>query len=397
MNTKIPLIVLLALLLTSLTLSVPIAWAQPPSTWTVMVYLDADNNLDPAGVTDVAEMQAVGSTDHVNIVVLFDRSSARCGYNGSKILHIHAGGNTTLWGSWTDADECNMGDPATLTWFLNFTVAAFPADRYALVLWDHGGNWEGICWDDTDDDYLTITEVRTALADAAVDTVDVLGFDACLMASLEVAYTIRLTGKVDVLVASEDSIPWDGWPYDTVLTALTAHPAWTPQDFAADIVDEYVAAYAHAPLSRAYITLSALDLAALDPLIEDVATLADELLTHFDAYAHAFTSSMNRADRYWYGMWHHGPYIDFRQFISTLGDADSALTPYTSPILTQMDSLVIASHCWPGPHTRGATGLTVYCPRNRNQFYTPEPYYASIADFADAAHWHTLLVTYFGQ
>jgi len=213
--------------------------------WTVMVYVDADNNLDSAGVDDISEMQMIGSSPEVNIVVLFDRWSEACGFNGTEILYIEEGSNTTVWGDWTNEYELNMGDPETLTWFINYTVEKYPAEKYALILWDHGSNWEGICWDWTDNDHLTIEEVETAISNSVIEHVDLLGCDACLMGSIEVAYTISLTEKVDVMVASEEFIPWDGWPYDMILGELVENPDWSAQEFSIHIVDDYIASYSH--------------------------------------------------------------------------------------------------------------------------------------------------------
>lgn len=396
MNRKAP-VALLLMLLAAFSLGIPLSYAQDGAKWTFMVYLDADNNLDLAGVSDVVEMQSIGSSANVDIVVLFDRCGEQCGFNGSRVLHVHDGWNDTLWGGWSDEYELNMGDPETLTWFINYTVAGFPADKYALILWDHGGNWEGVCWDDTDDDYLTMEEVKAALARSVIDHVDLLGFDACLMASIEVAYTMKLSGKVGVLVASEDSIPWDGWPYDTILQKLVDTPSQTEHEFAVEIVERYIASYTHTPLNKVYVTLSAINCAHLGDLVDDFADLAEALLAHFDAYAGAITGSKNQADRHWFGIWHQGPYIDLHQFVTALGDKNEDLRIYTQPIVEKWNGVVIASKCHQGPHHRGGNGLTTYFPRNRNSFYAAEPYYESVSEFAEETSWHALLTAYFGS
>jgi len=363
--------------------------------WTVMVYMDADNNLDLAGVNDIVEMEAVGSSSQVDIVVLFDRWHIMCGANGSAILHIEAGTNTTIWGGWSKDYELNMGDPETLTWFIDYSFEHYPADRYALILWDHGGNWEGVCWDWTDSDYLTMEEIKEALANSVIDNIDLLGFDACLMGSIEVAYTVKLSGKASVMVASEDSIPWNGWPYDMILDDLVQTPSWDEYEFSVDIVDNYVASYSKIGWCKIFSTLSAIDLSQMEETIIDLTSLTGELLVSFDKYKGAVTGAKNEADRYWSGMWHQGPYIDLYHFVDSLGGIENDLRTYTDPILETWNDLVIHSKCSAGPHNRGAEGLTIYFPRNRNYFYTPEPYYESITEFADETSWNTLLETYF--
>jgi len=398
MNRKIA-FGLLLLLLPSFLWGIPLAFANGSAKeWTFMVYMDADNNLDPAGVDDVSEMQAVGSTDKVNVVVLFDRWHKICGFNGTEILYIHEGYNETVWGGWTDEYELNMGDPETLTWFINYTVKHYPAEKYALILWDHGGNWEGVCWDWTSDrDCLTIEEVSEALKRSVIEKVNILGFDACLMASIEVAYTMSLSGKVGVMVASQDYIPWDGWPYDVILRDLVETPSWSEYDFSIAIVDEYVASYAKVPVCRVFATLSAIDLTYVDDVVSSMTTLTGELLAHFDYYKDAITGAKNGADRYWFGFWHQGAYIDLHQFVYRLGTIEEGLKPCTDPILEIWDSLVIHSKCCAGPHIKSSAGLTIYFPRNRNLFYTPEPYYESVPEFAEETGWYELLTTYFSK
>lgn len=365
--------------------------------WTFMVYMDADNNLDPAGIDDIFEMQTVGSSSDVEVVVLFDRWFEECGFNGSAMLHIHLGWNETVWGGWSDDYELNMGDPETLTWFVNYTVQNFPADRYALILWDHGGNWDGVCWDWTDDDYLTIEEIKEALSNSIVDRVDLLGFDACDMGSIEVAYTMKLSGKVRVMVASEDDVPWSGWPYDMILGDLVQTPSWNEYELSINIVDQYVASYRKVGWCKVFTTLSAVDLTQMDEEISHLTTLTEELLTNFDKHKNTVTAAKNRADRYWFGAWHQGSYIDLHHFLSSLARIEEDLKEYTDPILEAWSDLVIHSECCAGPHNHGGQGLTIYFPRNRNSFYTPEPYYENIPEFAEETSWDTLLSTYFAK
>ena len=364
--------------------------------WTVMVYIDADNNLDSAGVDDIFEMETVGSSSDVNIIVLFDRWYKACGFNGTEILYISKGTNETLWGGWTNEYELNMGDPKTLTWFINYTAENYPAENYALILWDHGGNWEGICWDWTDDDYLTMEEVKAAISNSAIDRINLLGCDACLMGSIEVAYTISLTGKVDIMVASEEFIPWDGWPYDLIFGELVENPEWDAQEFSIHIVDNYIDSYSHGTQGFAWFaTLSAINLNGMPTLVNYMAQLTGTILANFDEYRDAVTGAKNSADRYWFGFWYQGAYIDLYQFVYRLGTINSELMPYTEPILQTWNDIVIHAKTCNGPHSDGANGLTIYFPRNRNLFYTPELYYNSVPEFAQETGWYQLLTTYF--
>jgi hypothetical protein len=288
--------------------------------WTVMAYLAGDNNLSDAGEKDIAEMRAVGSTPDVNIVVEFDRIGDA---HETQRYHIQAGGQSELVES---LGETDCGDPRVLLDFVGWAAQRFPAERYALILWNHGSGWEpsemervarsagandffgreaserastplrkllfhpaletilglpsplerAICSDDGSGHSLDTIELGEVLRQTATilgQPLDLLGMDACLMSNLEVAYQVR--GSVRYIVASEESEPNDGWPYDVVLSGLVGAPDRATPDLAAHIVSAYVQSY----VERGYsgpVTQSALDLSRLGALtapLDDLATV----------------------------------------------------------------------------------------------------------------------------
>ena len=255
--------------------------------WTFMVYMAGDNNLSAAGDIDLAEMRQVGSSPEVNIVVQFDKAGnlgARrflIGKNGQDETVEHLG-------------QTDSGDPGVLLEFIQWAAQGYPAKRYALVLWNHGGGWEpsemdriarsvkapnyspqemhqrsasrlrraffrtsletifrlqspadrAICSDDGSGHSLDTVELGEVLEQAVQvlgQPIDLLGMDACLMSNLEVAYQTKSYARY--LVASEEEEPNSGWPYDKVLTKLVENPDMATGDFAAHIVDAYVQSY----------------------------------------------------------------------------------------------------------------------------------------------------------
>jgi len=200
--------------------------------------------------------------------------------------------------------ETNTGDARDLARFLAWGMAAYPADRYALVLWNHGIGWRdatgsqgsvggggppgrgkrplfrapaesivarGIAWDATSQDFLDNAEIRRAL-DAALllsrlDRLDVLALDACLMQMLEVAYEIK--GLARYVVASQEVEPEGGWPYTTLLRRLSAWPDADGAQLGAMAID----AYLRDGRAGDALTLSVLDL----DRIGDVTTALDAL------------------------------------------------------------------------------------------------------------------------
>src|SRR5690606_5837113 len=113
-----------------------------------------------------------------------------------------------------DLGTVNTGDPAFLADFIRNGILAYPAEHYALVLSDHGASWPGVGADgSSNNDTLTVPELEKALATAldglAIGTLDMVGFDACLMATYEVASA--LAPYADRLVASQELEPGHGW------------------------------------------------------------------------------------------------------------------------------------------------------------------------------------------
>ncbi len=281
--------------------------------WTVLVYLAGDNNLDPSGIGDLLEMKRVGSTPRVGVVAEFDRASGK----GARRYLLRKGG-TLAADAVATLGRMNTGDPKRLLDFIRWGVETCPAERYALVLWNHGQGWDdtdiyaderhrrlrrlatgrvrhalfrppvrgmlrgairkhearAILLDDDAKDFLDNVELKAVLAGATAligTKLDLLGMDACLMSMAEVGYQIR--GGARFTVASEQTEPGDGWPYDRILALLAKHPEMDAGDLAAAIVKVYLASYAAAD----GVTQSACDLARADELAGAVAGLARAL------------------------------------------------------------------------------------------------------------------------
>ena len=294
------------------------AHALPPREWTILVYMDADNNLEGVGIDDFLEMASVDLGPDVNVVVQFDRA------NGSN----PAQGYSDLYGDWRDArrfyitqgltpdpqndlvnlSEVNMADPLELVRFVSWGIQNYPAAHYFLVLWDHGLGWRGVVVDESaQGDQLTPLELRSALSQIVATNgrrIDLLGNDACRM-TLEIMY--ELADFVDYFVGSEKDEPLEGWPYDAFLTVLAANPRITPSEVATALVDEYVESYRG--ISAYSVALSAVNAAALRSLVGDFNAFLDELMAHEPYFrdevvaARAATESYEEAEED-YDLWH---------------------------------------------------------------------------------------------
>jgi hypothetical protein len=218
--------------------------AAPPTRakWTVMVYISGDNNLENYVVSDIeTELAPTGSSANVQVVALADRGP---GYDTSygdwqttEFFHVisspgmkadlaHA---DAAWDA-NHADELNMGNPQTLIDFVTWTKANYPADHYALYFWGHGWNWhpDYVMQDDTDDDTLDMEEVQAALP--SIGFIDMVGFDGCNMASIEVQMLWH--GHATALAHSQEWVGGEGVQYDLVLAQLAANPSMDADNLA---------------------------------------------------------------------------------------------------------------------------------------------------------------------
>ena len=148
-------VVLVSLVLAAVVVRTHVAEAQQPvADWTFMVYLDGDNNIEGDAIADFLEMAEVGSTTDLNIIVQLDL----LGGPNTRRFRVTQGMAPSEVDALEPIGEANMGDPQTLVDFVQWAATNYPAERYALVLWDHGGGWRAgpleptlqfkdVCWD----------------------------------------------------------------------------------------------------------------------------------------------------------------------------------------------------------------------------------------------------------
>ncbi|MCK5415009.1 MAG: hypothetical protein KAJ35_06490 [Thermoplasmata archaeon] len=269
---------------------------RPTAEWLTVHYVSMDNNLDAFGEwqADLWSLEKVGATPESHHIALYDGDE-----DGDTIVqYVVEGGveempTTDVDPSW--GPELNLGDPETLIDFTVWAATEYPADKICLVLNNHGGGWFGICWDDTDEDFLPPSEVAEALASIHYNLgrkVDVVLCYACLMASTEFAYEIH--EHADYLIASEtfswgsetlgeDDYLIGNYPFDAIWGPVKDNPEMTPREFAVHAVDAFqMYGPWNAPdidIYRDYSsdTVSAIDLSAMPALVAAVDNLGLEL------------------------------------------------------------------------------------------------------------------------
>ncbi len=210
---------------------------------TFMVYMcGADLESRSAMATkDLMEMAAAATSDNVNIIVY--TGGAKTWQNdviSSSVNQIYQVKDNALVTLVSNAGNQSMTNPATLTEFIQYCSKNYPANRNELIFWDHGGgSVTGYGYDEThpSSGSMSLAGINTALKNAGV-TFDLIGFDACLMATVETS--LMLDQYADYLVASEETEPGIGWYYTNFLTKLSERPDMNTVDLGKIIADDFV-------------------------------------------------------------------------------------------------------------------------------------------------------------
>ncbi|MBQ8967300.1 clostripain-related cysteine peptidase [Ruminococcus sp.] len=230
---------------------------------TLMVYMcgtDLESKYGMAS-SDLSEMAAAKFGDNVNIIVYTGGckgwKTKGVSSNVNQIYQVTSGGMKVLV---KDDGAKVMTDPSTLSSFIKYCNKNYPADRNDLILWDHGGgSVSGYGYDEKNKSAgsMDLAGINKALKDGGVKF-DLVGFDACLMATAETA--LMLNEHADYLVASEETEPGIGWYYTNWLTKLGENTSMPTIEIGKNIVDDFVVACGKKCPSSA-TTLSVIDLA----------------------------------------------------------------------------------------------------------------------------------------
>ena len=345
----------------------------------------------------------------MNLVAQFDRSGI-----GGTCRYLLRKGTTLEADMVADLGETNAGEPAVAIDFFTWGITTYPSDRVMCVLWNHGSGIDeadvyararamasiqgrltrggtppvtrqlaraiassglsrslfsttvetaigtrGIAYDDASRDFLDNDELSQVLARVVENTgrtIDVLGFDACLMNMVEISYQLRHSASY--IVGSEETEPGNGWPYEKVATAARGRAA-TPAKLAAAVVSTYVASYADDP-NEDRVTQSAVDLGTVEALVAAIDGMAKVCIEKLDEPAEygAFSAAVTRALRF-----HTRDFVDLGDLCRQLASrsADSEIAAATSPVLSALDRHVIAKG-HKGDAVSRATGTGIYFP-----------------------------------
>jgi len=240
-------------------------------TATIMVYMCGTDLESRAGMgtSDLQEMLAADLGKNINLLVYTGGCKGwknnQVSSSVNQIWQIRDRGTVCLE---KDLGAVPMTDPMVLAGFIQYCKEAFPASRYELILWDHGGgSISGYGYDEkfAQSGSMGLSGIDQALTRAGV-TFDFIGFDACLMATAENA--LMLTKHADYLIASEETEPGVGWYYTNWLTSFGKNPSMPTIELGKKIADDFVDVCAQKCAGQ-LTTLSVIDLAELEETLPD--------------------------------------------------------------------------------------------------------------------------------
>jgi len=260
------------------------------TSWTIMVYMIGsdlessynfyNNALSGHASTDLEEMMRGHTSENIHVVIET---------GGTKIWRLDnispginqrwkiSNGNMDLLET---LERKNMSDQETLYDFTSWAIESYPSDNYALILWNHGGgSLYGFGLDEYfPKDSLTLDEIDNVLERVTHEQTmlfEVIGFDACLMATLETAAVLE--PYANYLIASEETTPDSGWDYEQILTYLGDGEAYNGKSFGELVVSSFFDSSINKN-QDSLLTLSVIDLKLIPTVIQRMNALFESVI-----------------------------------------------------------------------------------------------------------------------
>lgn len=206
--------------------------------WTILMYMSADNNLESAAIEDFLEMEKSKlNTKEVTVLVLLDRcpsyDSSNGNWNNTKLFRLKTGSDESskeiiseeiecveLGLNATNQNELDMSAYMSLARSVNFVYENYPANHYGIIFWGHGEGWRGFCYDLTSETRMSLNQMKLGLQTGLNGKkLDLIGFDSCFGAEMEVFYQIRDFAKYSFGV--EGLLGINGMNYEDVFNLFS--------------------------------------------------------------------------------------------------------------------------------------------------------------------------------
>lgn len=336
---------------------------------TVLVYMVGSDLETEAGLAsgDMAEMLAGAGAGGVNLLVLAGGAAEWQKDEGAGGAGLYKN-EADKWVLLEQRPDWNMGEASTLAEFLRYGKENFPADRLGLVLWNHGaGPLEGFGGDQLyGQDPLTLDEMRRALADSPFSgrsKLEWVGFDACLMSSLETAHVF--SGHTKYLIASQEAEPGDGWDYGFLAQLPSAGTGADVGRLAIDAyIDYYTNQYAGYTDYIPKLTLACLELGKLDKTITALDALAENLQKTL-LQQHYSKVAQNRRNARDFGRFTLGMDYDLADLNDLAGQYLDTYTASATALQKALEGLVV----YQAGNVERAGGVSIYAPCYNKRLY----------------------------
>lgn len=331
--------------------------------YTIMVYMNGSDLESEGGMgsADITEMMASKFDSSAVNVVLFTGGTAQwmdyeIPNDTNSVFSVTTDGLEYL----ADAGAASIGEPDTLTSFIDYSYENFPAQNYGLILWNHGaGAVDGYGCDELFDyDSLTLGELNLALSRsrAASQKMEFIGFDACLMATIETAYATQ--DFANYLVASEELEPGYGWDY-TSLAAISQNPDITGDQIGTILADDFVSFY-EVNIPEEQATLSVIDLGKINTAVEKLSAFsqaAEESLSNGEYTLLAKSRGNTKA---FGSMGAHGGETDMIDIVHMSAQMQELFPAEADALSLAVDDAVV--YAANSSNIDNANGLSVYFP-----------------------------------
>ncbi len=332
--------------------------AQETKEWTLLVYMVGSDIVND-GITDLGEMMAAGSTDNIHIAAMLGGSNL----NGWQTPTTSTFENGVEVSQSFVPSVSNMANSTNITEFINWGVENYPAEKYMLLFYNHGMAIRGFGYDETVDHSNSVSDIQAGIgaSNFIVDgnKFEVLGFDACLMATFEAMSALQ--NFAHYYVASEETEPWHAWNWTPIITAMNSQTGLTGDQLGHIIVDNYFTQ--SQTEGTQHVTLSVVELAQINALQSSLETLITSL--NDDIYVGNMIRARAMSEEFAKAIANPAEsedMVDMGDLVKHLKELEPTIATQCDDVLNKIDNAV-TYHRGDATHPL-STGISMFVPLN---------------------------------
>jgi len=363
----------------------------------LLLYIAGDNDLSEAGLRDISELCEEGSSPSVHVGVEIDTRGEHSGSIRYEITEPDFEGNahrTVI----ERLSEFDSGKPRTLMSFINWGMKRYPAKEVALVIGGHGDGFRNrrrsIALDEGGSS-LDMPEIEYVFKRCKIgrkNKLGILGFDACLMGMLEIAF--HFSDYTRILVVSQEVEPGDGWPYNKVLQHLKN--SQSIENVAKGIIDSYIRHYIKIAVTN--VTQSAIDLKKTRHAMKALSSLGYGLVDYLENsnnnLKHLKRLQTLRQNTQGFSVAEYVDAIHFAEQLKML--QETLITKLAERLITTLKECIL-SYWNLGREVKNANGLSIWFPAAIFSHAVNRSRYLNLNGAKEFDGWIKFLDTYFGM